>query len=49
MREKTKPVYKSIRKVWGFNPKTRVKSNDKGYDRNLTKKQLRDVIEKEDF
>jgi len=30
--------YKKVRKVWGFNPQTRVKDNDKKYKRAKAKR-----------
>lgn len=41
--------YKSIRKVWNINPKTKVKENKKKYNRQLTKKQLNNILKQEDF
>jgi len=37
-------IIKSIRKTWGFNPKTRVKGNDKVYNRNRAKREFRKMI-----
>ena len=41
MVKKKKPWYKKIRRVWGFNPKTRVKGNDKAYNRQKEKEKFR--------
>lgn len=44
-RKKKKPIYETIRKVWAINPKTRLKGNDKAYNRKKTKQQFRREIE----
>lgn len=41
-----KDVYASIRRSWGsFNPVTRVADDDKKYNRNKSKQQLRKELE----
>ncbi|KKL74941.1 hypothetical protein LCGC14_2059910 [marine sediment metagenome] len=47
MKRKKKPLYKTIRKVWGFNPKTRCKGNDKVYNRKREKEEFRKELEDE--
>ena len=44
---KKKPWYKKTRKVWIINPRTRVKGNDKAYDRNKAKKDFRKILKEE--
>jgi len=46
----TYDIYKKIRKTWeSLNPRTRVKGNDKKYDRNISKRELNKIRKMEDF
>lgn len=49
MPTKRKAAYKSIRKGWEINPKTRVKPSDKVYNRQLSKKEVKRILEQEDL
>ena len=40
-------IYRMIRKRWAINPKTRVKKNDKIYNRGKSKRETRKTIEEE--
>lgn len=38
-----------IRRFWPINPRTRIKESKKVYNRQLTKKEIQDIIRHEDF
>jgi len=40
-------IYKSIRKTWAINPKTRVKKSDKIYNRQKAKQEFRKMLKEE--
>jgi hypothetical protein len=44
---KLKPI--KIRRTWSINPRTKIKESKKKYNRGLTKKEVRNILEKEDF
>jgi hypothetical protein len=46
---KGKSMKLKIRRVWSINPRTRIKGSKKKYDKKLTKKELEDILKKEDF
>lgn len=47
MKRKKKPLYKKTRVVWGFNPKTRFKGNDKVYNRKKAKTEFKKELDED--
>jgi hypothetical protein len=45
--EKLKEV--KVRRTWDINPKTKVKESKKVYNRQLTNKEIRNMLKKEDY
>ena len=45
--EKTVRIFKTIRKIWGFNPKTRVKPAKEKYNRGKEKQSFKKELEDE--
>jgi len=37
------------RQFWNINPRMRIKESKKMYNRNLTKKEIKNILKKEDF
>jgi hypothetical protein len=44
---KNKPI--KIRRTWNINPRLRIKESKKIYNRQLSKKQLKETLKNEDF
>jgi hypothetical protein len=51
MKEKIKISSKDIkiRRYWNINPKTKIKESAKIYSRELTKKEIKEILKQEDF
>jgi hypothetical protein len=52
MKKKSKkliPAYVTLRQVWEINPRTRIKQSKKIYNRQLSKKEIREIRNREDF